>query len=133
MGFNELADRLLTAGLFDGDLSGDTDATLFAPTDAAFQTLISSQGATLGANPDLITTILRNHIVNGKILMENISDGATVTNLAGNAITARVMGPNGGGTTIGNAGVNLAATDLSVLSVTVHTLNDVILQGIIIN
>ena len=127
MGFNELADRLASAGLFDSDLSGDSDTTLFAPTDAAFQTLISTHGAALQANPDMITTILRNHIVTMKILMENISDGSKVTNLAGNEITA---GVNDGETTIGGAGVDMTKANLPVLSVTIHTLNDVILQGI---
>ena len=94
--------------------------TLFAPTDAALATFVNS----LPAPPDAgtVKTVLLNHVIGIKAVAGDISDGLTVQNLAGNDMTFRA----GGGVTIGGARINLARTDIPVLRLTVHILDDVI-------
>ena len=105
------------AGLVDA-LSGNSQMTLFAPTDAALQTFIGS----LPSPPDAgtVKTVLLNHVISGQALAGAITDGLTVQNLAGNDMTFKVSG----GVTIG--GARIARTDIPVLRLTVHILDDVI-------
>ena len=118
LGLNALTTLLEDADLV-GALSGNSDLTLFAPTDKAFTSFIKS----LPAAPDAETlkTVLLNHVISGKAKSGDISDGLTVQNLAGNDMTFRVTK---GGVTIG--GARVARTDNTVLQVTVHILDDVI-------
>merc|ERR1712241_1294449 len=102
-----------------GALSGNDDLTLFAPTDAALDRFIKS----LPSAPDAATvkTVLLNHVIPGKAVAADISNGLTVKNLAGNDMTFRVTNS---GVTIG--GARVARTDIPVKMVTVHVLDDVI-------
>ena len=73
-------------------------------------------------------TVMKNHIVPGTILTEHITDnGSGISNLNRNEITAVV---NDDGATIGGAGFVLTKTNLPVLSVTVHTVDNLILEGL---
>ena len=74
-------------------------------------------------------TVMKNHVVPGTILTENFVDnnGSGISNLNGNEITAVV---NDYGTTIGDAVVDLTKANLPVLSVTVHTVDNIILEGL---
>jgi len=118
LGLNTLTTLLENADLV-GALSGGSDLTLFAPTDKALASFINS----LPTAPDAETvkTVLLNHVISGKAESGDISDGLTVKNLAGNDMTFRVTR---GGVKIG--GARVARTDIPVLRVTVHILDDVI-------
>ena len=71
---------------------------------------------------------MKNHIVPGTILTGDIiNNGSGISNLNGNEITAVV---NDYGTTVGGAVVVLTKTNLPVLSVTVHTVDNIILEGL---
>merc|ERR1719362_973780 len=111
---------LESANLVDA-LSGDSELTLFAPTDDALARFINS----LPSAPDAATvkTVLLNHVIPGKAMAADISDGLTVKNLDGNDMTFRASNR---GVTIGAAKIDLARTDIPVLKVTVHVLDDVI-------
>merc|ERR1719362_2561643 len=111
---------LESANLVDA-LSSDSELTLFAPTDDALARFINS----LPSAPDAATvkTVLLNHVIPGKAMAADISDGLTVKNLDGNDMTFRA---NNRGVTIGAAKIDLARTDIPVLKVTVHVLDDVI-------
>ena len=115
---NTLLSTIEGAGLVEA-LSGDSDLTLFAPTDAAIDTFMKS----LPSAPDgeAVKTVLLNHVIAGKAVAADISDGLTVKNLAGNDMTFRVTNS---GVTIG--GARVARTDIPVRRVTVHVLDDVI-------
>ena len=113
---------LLKSADLVGALNGPDDLTLFAPTDAALKTFIDS----LPSAPDAATVkkVLLNHVISGKAVAADISNGLTVNNLDGNDMTFRVSGD---GVTIG--GARIARTDISVGMngmVTVHVLDDVI-------
>ena len=118
-GLNTLLSLVQRADLV-GALSGNSDLTVFAPTDAALARFIGS----LPSAPDdaTVKTVLLNHVISGKAKAADISNGLTVKNLAGNDMTFRT----GNGVTIGGARINLARTDLPLLSLTVHVLDDVI-------
>merc|ERR1712039_606231 len=115
---NTLLSLIESSGLVEA-LSGDSDLTLFAPTDAALDRFIKS----LPSAPDAATvkTVLLNHVIPGKAVAADISNGLTVKNLAGNDMTFRV---SNSGVTIG--GARVARTDIPVKMVTVHVLDDVI-------
>merc|ERR1712241_998708 len=118
LGLTTLTTLLENADLV-GALSGDSDLTLFAPTNKAIQSFLDS----LPSAPDAETvkTALLNHVISGKAESGDISNGLTVENLAGNDMTFRVTGS---GVTIG--GARVARTDIPVLKVTVHIIDDVI-------
>ena len=110
---------LLESADLIGALSGNSDLTLFAPTDDALARFINS----LPSAPDAATVkkVLLNHVISGKAVAADISDGLTVENLDGNDMTFRVTNR---GVTIG--GARVARTDIPVKKVTVHVLDDVI-------
>jgi PGF-CTERM protein len=72
-------------------LNGTTNYTLLAPTDAAFAKLNNTTTtiADLQNNTPLLTTILENHVIQGKA---NFTKNGTVTTLAGNSISYTVNG-----------------------------------------
>ena len=117
LGLTTLTGLIESAGLVDALSGGDSDLTLFAPTDAALQTFIGG----LPSAPDAATvkTVLLNHVVSGAVRAEDLSDGLSAQNLAGNSMTVR-LNP----VTVG--GARVARTNLPVCRLTVHTLDDVI-------
>ena len=105
-----------------GALNGPDDLTLFAPTNKALDTFIKS----LPSAPDAATVkkVLLNHVISGKALSSDITDGLTVKNLDGNDMSFKVTG---NGVTIG--GARIARTDIVAGKngkVTIHVLDDVI-------
>ncbi|MFE8583829.1 fasciclin domain-containing protein [Sphingomonas sp. NCPPB 2930] len=97
-----LAKLVTTAGLAV-DLSGPGPFTVFAPSDEAFSRMPAGALDTLSqpANKAALTTILKYHVVSGKLtaeqLKQQIAAGngtATLTTLAGQPLTAQ-LGPNG--------------------------------------
>lgn len=117
---NTLLSLIESAGLVSAlNPSGSSDLTVFAPTDRALATFIGS----LPSAPDAETvkTVLLNHVISGKALSKDISNGLTVQNLAGNDMKFRVRG---GGVTIG--GARIGKTDIPYGRLTIHILDDVI-------
>ena len=95
--FTILLDALLEASGRMGATASDPDAalTVFAPTDAAFATLLADQGLTaeqLLASPDL-PGILEQHILGTTIdsLTAYASNGGTVANLAGTTLNVDIQ------------------------------------------
>jgi len=124
---NTLLSLIESSGLVEA-LSGDSDLTLFAPTDAALDRFIKS----LPSAPDAATVkkVLLNHVISGKVRSNVVAtlDGKTAKNLDGNEMTIRVnpkpTSENPTGITIG--GARVSKVDLPVLKLTVHVLDDVI-------
>jgi len=97
-----LAKLVATAGLTT-DLSGPGPFTVFAPSDEAFSRMPPGALDTLSqpANKATLATILKYHVVAGKLTAEQLkaqitagNGTATLTTLAGQPLTAQV-GPNG--------------------------------------
>lgn len=82
--FSILVQALQMADLV-GALEGEGPFTVFAPTDAAFESLLSSlniSAADLLAHPQL-SEVLLYHVISGKILSTDLSDGLRATTLQG--------------------------------------------------
>jgi uncharacterized surface protein with fasciclin (FAS1) repeats len=81
---------VIAAGLAE-TLSSEGPFTVFAPTDAAFALLPEGTVATLLADPSgLLTTVLTNHVYAGSALSTDLSDGMTITTLAGTELTITI-------------------------------------------
>ncbi|MCC6803605.1 MAG: fasciclin domain-containing protein [Anaerolineae bacterium] len=88
--FSTLLAALDAAGLTDA-LQGDGPYTLLASTDDAIAASLETMGMTPQAmlsNPDVLSQILRYHVVPGRYTFRNLSRGATLgTALAGQRVT----------------------------------------------
>jgi transforming growth factor-beta-induced protein len=119
--FSILVAALSEAGLVEA-LRGDGPFTVFAPTDAAFATLLSDLG--IGAedllgHPDL-SKVLLYHVVSGKVMSTDLSDGMMPATLNGNTIDIGV----GGGVTINQA--NVISADIMASNGVIHVIDSVI-------
>ena len=109
----ELADDLSTEGPF----------TVFAPTDAAFAEIPSETLNALLADPtgDL-ADILKYHVVAGKALSTDLSDGDFITTLNGDSLKVTI---DGGNVYINDAMVT--AADIMADNGVVHVINKVLI------
>jgi uncharacterized surface protein with fasciclin (FAS1) repeats len=81
--FSILVEALLAADLA-GALSGTGPFTVFAPTDAAFADLLTQLGLTkaqLLADTALLTSVLRYHVVDGRVLKADVPVGTAIATL----------------------------------------------------
>ncbi|WP_078551485.1 fasciclin domain-containing protein [Bacillus alkalicellulosilyticus] len=86
--FNTLVAAVQAADLVDA-LKGEGPFTVFAPTDEAFATLLNDLGVTaeeLLQSEDL-ANILLYHVVEGKVMSSDLSDGMEATTLNGETVT----------------------------------------------
>ncbi len=97
-----LAKLVMTAGLAT-DLAGPGPFTVFAPSNEAFSRMPAGALDNLSkpANKPVLATILKYHVVSGKLTAEQLkaqiaagNGTATLTTLAGQPLTAQ-LGPNG--------------------------------------
>eukprot|EP00747_Dinoflagellata_sp_TGD_P101139 gnl/TRDRNA2_/TRDRNA2_168247_c0_seq4.p1 gnl/TRDRNA2_/TRDRNA2_168247_c0~~gnl/TRDRNA2_/TRDRNA2_168247_c0_seq4.p1 ORF type:complete len:330 (+),score=67.37 gnl/TRDRNA2_/TRDRNA2_168247_c0_seq4:79-1068(+) len=91
--FSTLVAALTKANLVD-TLNGAGPFTVFAPTDAAFTTLLSDLGNTaeeLLAREDL-AEILKYHVASGKVMSTDLSNGMEVETLQGSKATISITG-----------------------------------------
>lgn len=132
----DIVDTAASAGTFDtliaaakaaglaGALKGDGPLTVFAPTDDAFSALPAGTIETLlkPENKDQLATILKFHVVAGKVGSGALADGARLETLAGiDAMISRTEG----GFNIQNA--RIVATDIDASNGVVHVIDRVIL------
>ena len=121
--FNTLIAAAKAAGLVDA-LKGDGPITVFAPTDDAFSALPAGTIDSLlkPENKDQLATILKFHVIAGKIGSVALADGAILETLAG--IDANISQTEGG-FNIENA--RIVATDIDASNGIVHVIDRVIL------
>lgn len=86
--FTTLATALEAAGLVE-TLKGEGPFTVFAPTDEAFAALPEGTLDTLlmPENQDQLAAILTYHVVPGKVMSTDLSDGMTATTVQGGDLT----------------------------------------------
>ena len=121
--FETLIAAAKAAGLA-GALSGDGPLTVFAPTDEAFGALPAGTIASLlePENKDQLATILKFHVVAGRVGSDALADGATLDTLAGSRVT---ISEAEDGFTIN--GARIIATDIDASNGVVHVIDRVIL------
>jgi len=80
--FSTLVDLVTQAGLVD-TLSGSGPFTVFAPTNAAFAALPQETLDAVLSDSELLTSVLTYHVVEGKVLSNDLEDGAAVATVNG--------------------------------------------------
>ena len=120
-GFNSLAAALTRAGLVDA-LQGDGFLTVFAPTDAAFATLLEAIGQTSidDVPVSVLQSILTYHVISGKVLSSGIND-ADVTTLSGEKFSISTSD----GIKVNGIDV-ISPFDVEATNGVVHTINQVL-------
>lgn len=120
--FGTLVAAVQAAGLVD-TLKGDGPFTVFAPTDAAFAALPAGTVEELlkPENKDKLTAILTYHVVAGKVMSGDLSDGLSAATVNGANITIGTMG----GVTVN--GANVTQADIEASNGVIHVIDTVIL------
>jgi uncharacterized surface protein with fasciclin (FAS1) repeats len=123
--FNTLVAAVKAAGLVD-TLIGEGPFTVFAPTDEAFGALPEGTVDTLvqPENKDQLTSILTYHVVAGKVMSGDLSDGMTATTVNGGDITIKITD---GKVMINDAEVVIADVDTD--NGVIHVINKVIMPA----
>ena len=123
-----LETAVLAAGL-NGALNSSTEVTVFAPTDAAFAAVDPDLIAGLLNDPQgNLTTVLLYHVVAGRILSTDLSDGQTAMTLQGEDITVTISNDS---VFINDALVTTA--DIEAENGVVHVIDAVLLPSGITN
>ena len=121
-GFNTLVTAVQKSGLVDA-LKGEGPFTVFAPTDKAFSNLPKGILDTLLANPELLSEVLLYHVVEGKVMAEDVAEmnGAQVETLYGKNIKISI--------TDGLVYINEAkvtSTDIETTNGVIHVIDSVL-------
>ncbi len=119
--FTTLVAAVQAAGLVE-TLKGDGPFTVFAPTDDAFAALPAGTVEELlkPENKDLLTSILTYHVVPGKVMSTDLSDGMTAATAQGGEVTIKTMG----GVTVD--GANVVTADIETANGVIHVIDSVI-------
>ncbi len=113
----------VTAAVLVETLKGDGPFTVFAPTNDAFAALPEGTVETLlkPENKDQLVSILTYHVVPGKVMSGDLSDGLTAATVQGGEVT---IGTTGGVTV---DGANVVQADIEASNGVIHVIDAVIL------
>lgn len=119
--FTTLLAAAEAAGLVEA-LSGDGPLTVFAPTDEAFAALPAGTVESLLADPQgALTQILLYHVVPGKVMAADVTDGLEAETLQGGILRFTVSD----GVMVNDA--NVIATDVAASNGVIHVIDSVLL------
>ena len=113
----------ISAADLTSTLQGDGPFTVFAPTNDAFDNLEDGVLETLLDNPDLLAEVLQYHVVSGKVMSTDLSDGDVATLLSGKSINVSIMD---GVVTLNNNAM-VTNTDIEASNGVVHLIDEVLL------
>ena len=102
-----------------GVMTGEGPLTVFAPNDTAFEAFIKKCGATkmtIMEDPNL-EKIVKSHIVEGTFKAENLTEGTTLTTIAGTTLTVSGGAVNGS---------KMTKNDIKVDNAVLHAVSAVI-------
>jgi len=120
--FKTLATAVKAAGLVDA-LKGPGPFTVFAPTDAAFAKLPAGTLATLLKSPKgELTRILTYHVVPGKVMAADITNGMTAKTLEGATLKFTIK--NG---KVYVNGVQVTTADVPASNGVIHVIDGVLI------
>lgn len=89
--FNTLAKLVTDAGLVP-TLKGEGPFTVFAPTDKAFAKLPSALVKKLTSDKKLLTQVLTYHVIAGKVLSTDLSNGLKAKTVQGENLKVTIKG-----------------------------------------
>ena len=120
--FTTLVAAVQAAGLVD-TLKGEGPFTVFAPTDEAFAALPEGTVATLllPENKDQLIAILTYHVVSGKVMSGDLSNGMTAATVQGGDV--KIMTESG----VTVNGAKVVTADIKASNGVIHVIDAVIL------
>ncbi|SDI82324.1 fasciclin domain-containing protein [Salipiger marinus] len=120
--FSTLLAAAEAAGLVE-TLKGDGPFTVFAPTDEAFAALPEGTVDTLlqPENKDQLTSILTYHVVPGKVMSTDLTNGMEAETVQGSMVTIMTEG----GVTVD--GANVVTPDVEASNGVIHVIDAVIM------
>ncbi|QIE41158.1 fasciclin domain-containing protein [Meridianimarinicoccus aquatilis] len=121
--FTTLVAAVEAAGLVD-TLKGEGPFTVFAPTDDAFSLLPEGTVPTLLENIPSLTGVLTYHVVPGKVMSSDLSDGMTAETVNGQSVTITI---EEGVVMVDGATVTTA--DIETSNGVIHVIDSVILPS----
>jgi uncharacterized surface protein with fasciclin (FAS1) repeats len=123
--FNTLVAAVKAADLVE-TLSGEGPFTVFAPVDDAFSALPAGTVDSLvqPENKEQLTSILTYHVVAGKVMSSDLSDGMTAKTVNGGDITIKI---EAGKVMVNDAEVVTA--DVETSNGVIHVINKVIMPA----
>ena len=116
----------LTAGQLVPTLQGTGPFTVFAPVNSAFASLPAGvQDQLLAAgNLPILQKLLKYHVVSGKLLAANLTEGQKLVSVAGDTLTITLAG----GPKVN--GRNITATDIQATNGVVHLIDGVLTDNL---
>ena len=120
-GFSTLLTAINAGGLADA-LQASGPFTVFAPNDLAFAKFTDEQIAAILADKQLLASVLKMHVVAGRISANDIASGATLTTLTGASLTISSTE-----TGLSVNGANIIASDIQTANGLIHVVDTVIL------
>ncbi len=118
--FTTLVAAVEAAGLVE-TLKGDGPFTVFAPTDDAFAALPEGTVEALLADPEALAKILTYHVVAGKVMSTDLTNGMMAATVNGAEITIMTEG----GVMVNDA--NVIQADIEASNGVIHVIDKVIL------
>lgn len=122
-GFETLLAALNAAGL-QAALDGDGPFTVFAPTNAAFAPLPVNR-LLLPINIPRLQTILKYHVVPGRIFADQLTNGQTLTTLAGQTLAITTSSGN-----VFVNGIQIQTADVQAANGNIHVIDSVLLPPV---
>jgi len=120
--FTTLVAAVEAAGLVD-TLKGEGPFTVFAPTDEAFAALPAGTLEALLADPEALAKILTYHVVAGKVMSGDLTNGMMATTVNGANIT--IMTEDG--VMVNDA--NVIAADIEASNGVIHVIDTVLIPS----
>ena len=122
--FTTLVAAVEAAGLVE-TLKGEGPFTVFAPTDEAFAALPEGtvENLLLPENKDQLTAILTYHVVPGKVMSTDLSDGMEAATVEGSNVTIMTEG----GVKVNDA--NVTTADIEASNGVIHVIDSVIMPS----
>ncbi len=118
--FSTLVAAVEAAGLVE-TLKGEGPFTVFAPTDEAFAALPEGTVEGLLADPAALAAILTYHVIAGKVMSGDLTEGMTAATVNGADVTITLEG----GAKIN--GANIVQADIETTNGVIHVIDAVIL------
>ena len=120
--FGTLVTAVTAAGLAD-TLAGPGPFTVFAPTDDAFDALPEGTVASLLGDIPTLTKVLTYHVVAGKVVASDLSDGLEVDSLEGGKLTFHTVEA----VTVNNA--HITEADIEADNGVIHVIDSVLMPA----
>lgn len=120
--FTTLVKAVQAAGLVE-TLKGPGPFTVFAPTDAAFAKLPAGTLDQLLADPAKLKAVLTYHVVPGKVMAAQVTNGLSANTVQGAPLTFQV----GGGSVKVNNSATVISADVAASNGVIHVIDSVLL------